>query len=206
MRVIVVDVDAFGVSLIRDLHAVFPLDEDRRALTSGPKQMIASLKAGASIALPRSTPASVSPAWSRDSGEAGQAQARQEDPVAARTRRPAAHGTKSTNALQSCSAAWFPERLVAAGVCVCRPGGDEQKVRQSVEVGEHERVDRVLFIGRERVALRAAARRARDVQSGSASVPPGRMKLLEHRQVRVQLVAELFKPIHGGLVDAEAVK
>ena len=58
VRVIVVDVDAFGVSLIRDLHAVFPSTKIV-ALTSGPKQMIASLKAGASIALPRSTPASV---------------------------------------------------------------------------------------------------------------------------------------------------
>ncbi|MGZ8793485.1 MAG: PASTA domain-containing protein, partial [Gaiellaceae bacterium] len=58
VRVIVVDVDAFGVSLIRDLHAVFPSTKIV-ALTSGPKHMAASLKAGASIALPRSTPASV---------------------------------------------------------------------------------------------------------------------------------------------------
>jgi DNA-binding NarL/FixJ family response regulator len=58
VRVIVVDVDAFGVSLIRDLHAVFPSTKIV-ALTSGPKQMVASLKAGAAIALPRSTPASV---------------------------------------------------------------------------------------------------------------------------------------------------
>ena len=58
VRVIVVDVDAFGVSLIRDLHAVFP-SMKIVALTSGPKQMVASLKAGASVALPRSTPASV---------------------------------------------------------------------------------------------------------------------------------------------------
>jgi hypothetical protein len=58
VRVIVVDVDAFGVSLIRDLHAVFPSTKIV-ALTSSPRQMVASLKAGASIALPRSTPASV---------------------------------------------------------------------------------------------------------------------------------------------------
>ncbi|MDQ2969246.1 MAG: Ig-like domain-containing protein, partial [Actinomycetota bacterium] len=58
VRVIVVDVDAFGLSLIRDLHAVFPSTKIV-ALTSGPKQMVASLKAGASIALPRSTPASI---------------------------------------------------------------------------------------------------------------------------------------------------
>jgi hypothetical protein len=58
VRVIVVDVDAFGVSLIRDLHAVFP-SMKIVALTSSPRQMIASLKAGAVIALPRATPASV---------------------------------------------------------------------------------------------------------------------------------------------------
>jgi DNA-binding NarL/FixJ family response regulator len=58
VRVIVVDVDAFGVSLIRDLHAVFP-SMKIVALTSSPKQMIASLKAGAVIALPLATPASV---------------------------------------------------------------------------------------------------------------------------------------------------
>jgi hypothetical protein len=57
VRIIVVDVDAFGVSLIRDLHAVFPSTKIV-ALTSGPRQMTASVKAGAAIALPRSTPAS----------------------------------------------------------------------------------------------------------------------------------------------------
>ena len=57
VRVILVDVDAFGVSLIRDLHTVFPSTKIV-ALTSSPKQMAASLKAGAAIALPRSTPAS----------------------------------------------------------------------------------------------------------------------------------------------------
>jgi hypothetical protein len=58
VRVIVVDVDAFGVSLISDLHAVFP-SAKIVALTSSPKQMATSLKAGAAIALPRSTPASI---------------------------------------------------------------------------------------------------------------------------------------------------
>jgi hypothetical protein len=58
VRVIVVDVDAFGVSLIRDLHTVFP-SMRIVALTSSPRQMTASLKTGASVALPRSTPASV---------------------------------------------------------------------------------------------------------------------------------------------------
>jgi hypothetical protein len=58
VRVIVVDVDAFGVSLISDLHAVFP-SAKIVALTSGPRQMATSLRAGAAIALPRSTPASL---------------------------------------------------------------------------------------------------------------------------------------------------
>ena len=58
VRVIVVDVDAFGVGLISDLHAVFPSTKIV-ALTSGPKQMIDSLKSGRFVALPRSTPAPV---------------------------------------------------------------------------------------------------------------------------------------------------
>ena len=55
VRVILVDVDAFGVALIRDLHTVFP-SLKIVALTSGPKQMATSLKAGAVVAIPRSTP------------------------------------------------------------------------------------------------------------------------------------------------------
>ncbi len=55
VRVILVDVDAFGVALIRDLHMVFP-SLKIVALTSGPKQMATSLKAGAVVAIPRSTP------------------------------------------------------------------------------------------------------------------------------------------------------
>ena len=47
VRVIVVDVDAFGVAFIRDLHTVFP-SMRIVALTSGPRQMIASLKTGVS--------------------------------------------------------------------------------------------------------------------------------------------------------------
>ena len=56
VHVIVVDVDQFGVGLISDLHAVFP-SAKLVALTSSPKQMVNSLRAGASIAFPRSTPA-----------------------------------------------------------------------------------------------------------------------------------------------------
>ena len=57
VHVIVVDVDQFGVGLISDLHAVFP-SAKLVALTSSPRLMVNSLRAGASIALPRSTPAS----------------------------------------------------------------------------------------------------------------------------------------------------
>ena len=56
VRVIVVDVNQFGVGMVRDLHAVFPAARIV-ALVLGPKQMAAALKAGAAIALPRSTPA-----------------------------------------------------------------------------------------------------------------------------------------------------
>jgi large repetitive protein len=55
VRVIVVDIDQFGVSLIRDLHTVFP-SVKIIGLTSRPKTMVAALRAGASVVLPRSTP------------------------------------------------------------------------------------------------------------------------------------------------------
>jgi hypothetical protein len=57
VQVIVVDVDEFGVGLISDLHAVFP-SAKLIAITSSPRLMVNSLRAGATIALPRSTPAS----------------------------------------------------------------------------------------------------------------------------------------------------
>jgi DNA-binding NarL/FixJ family response regulator len=55
VRVIVVDVDEFGVGMVRDLHTVFPTTKIV-ALAAGPKTMAAALKAGATIVLPRSTP------------------------------------------------------------------------------------------------------------------------------------------------------
>jgi DNA-binding NarL/FixJ family response regulator len=54
-RVIVVDVDEFGVAFVRDLHTVFPAAKIV-ALSSSPRTMARALKAGAVIALPRSTP------------------------------------------------------------------------------------------------------------------------------------------------------
>jgi hypothetical protein len=55
VRVVVVDVDEFGVSVVRDLHAVFPAVKIV-ALAAGPRTMALALKAGATIVLPRSTP------------------------------------------------------------------------------------------------------------------------------------------------------
>jgi hypothetical protein len=55
VRVLVVDVDEFGVGVVRDLHAVFP-SVKIVALAAGPKTMAAALKAGATVVLPRSTP------------------------------------------------------------------------------------------------------------------------------------------------------
>jgi hypothetical protein len=57
VRVVVVDVDEFGVSIVRDLHVVFP-SVKIVALAAGPKTMAAALKAGATVVLPRSTPPS----------------------------------------------------------------------------------------------------------------------------------------------------
>jgi DNA-binding NarL/FixJ family response regulator len=58
VRVIVIDVNDFGVGMVRELHAVFPALKIV-ALTSSPRQLAAALKAGASVALPPSTPASM---------------------------------------------------------------------------------------------------------------------------------------------------
>jgi hypothetical protein len=55
VRVIVVDVDEFGVQFIRDLHTVFP-SVRIVALSVSPRKLASALKAGAAIALPRSTP------------------------------------------------------------------------------------------------------------------------------------------------------
>ena len=52
---IVIDVDAFGLGLVRDLHTVFP-SVRIVALASTPRLLAGSLTAGAVIALPRATP------------------------------------------------------------------------------------------------------------------------------------------------------
>jgi hypothetical protein len=56
VRVIVVDVDEFGVGFVRDLHAVFP-SAKIVALSWSPRKMAASMRVGAALALPASTPA-----------------------------------------------------------------------------------------------------------------------------------------------------
>jgi hypothetical protein len=55
VQVMVVDVDQFGVGFVRDLHAVFP-GMKSVALSRDPKLLAAALKAGATVALPASTP------------------------------------------------------------------------------------------------------------------------------------------------------
>jgi hypothetical protein len=55
VQVIIVDVDQFGVGFVRDLHIVFP-SMKIVALSRDPKLLAAALKAGATVALPSSTP------------------------------------------------------------------------------------------------------------------------------------------------------
>jgi hypothetical protein len=55
VRVIVVDVDEFGVGFVQDLHTIFP-SVRIVALSASPRMLARALKAGASIVLPRSTP------------------------------------------------------------------------------------------------------------------------------------------------------
>jgi hypothetical protein len=55
VQVMIVDVDQFGVGFVRDLHMVFP-SMKIVALSRDPKLLAAALKAGATVALPSSTP------------------------------------------------------------------------------------------------------------------------------------------------------
>jgi Bacterial Ig domain/Bacterial Ig-like domain len=57
VRVIVLDANQFGAAFIRDLHTVFP-SVRIVALASPPRAMAMALRAGAAVALPRSTPPS----------------------------------------------------------------------------------------------------------------------------------------------------
>jgi DNA-binding NarL/FixJ family response regulator len=57
VRVIVLDMNQVGAPFIRDLHTVFP-SVKIVALASTPRAMATALRAGAAIALPRSTPPS----------------------------------------------------------------------------------------------------------------------------------------------------
>jgi DNA-binding NarL/FixJ family response regulator len=55
VEVIVVDVDRYGLQLIRDLRLVFPTVRIL-GLTNDPRRLVQAVRAGATIAVPRSTP------------------------------------------------------------------------------------------------------------------------------------------------------
>jgi hypothetical protein len=55
VQVVLVDVDRFGLQLVRDLRLVFPSIRII-ALTNDPRRLAQSVRAGATIAVPRSTP------------------------------------------------------------------------------------------------------------------------------------------------------
>ena len=98
-----------------------------------------------------------------------------------------------------------PEWFVPAGLGVRGAGGDEEEVGEPVEVGEHERVDPVLLVRDERVALGSAARRARDVQARGCLRAARQDEALEHGQIGVELVAPLLEPIDRTLFDTQPV-
>ena len=52
---VVVDVDRYGLELVRDLRTVFPTLRII-ALTNDPRRLAQSVRAGAAVAVPRSTP------------------------------------------------------------------------------------------------------------------------------------------------------
>jgi DNA-binding NarL/FixJ family response regulator len=55
VQVVLVDVDRFGLQLVRDLRFVFPSIK-LLALTNDPRRLAQSVRAGATLAVPRSTP------------------------------------------------------------------------------------------------------------------------------------------------------
>ena len=55
-RVVVVNVDQFGVGFVRELRTVFP-NVKIVALSNHPRVLVRAMKAGATVALPLSTPA-----------------------------------------------------------------------------------------------------------------------------------------------------
>jgi len=55
VQVIVVDADRYGIDLVRDLHVVFPSIRII-ALTNDPRRLAHAVRAGATIAVPRTTP------------------------------------------------------------------------------------------------------------------------------------------------------
>jgi hypothetical protein len=55
VRVLVIDVDRYGVELVRDLRTVFP-SVAIIALTNDPRRLAQSVRAGATIAVPATTP------------------------------------------------------------------------------------------------------------------------------------------------------
>jgi hypothetical protein len=54
--VIVIDADQYTLSMIHDLHTVFPMIKVI-ALSNDPQRLAAAVRAGASVGLPKSTPA-----------------------------------------------------------------------------------------------------------------------------------------------------
>src|SRR5207237_3808263 len=139
------------------------------------------------------TPSATRPPYPKAAGEAEQpCEARA---AAAAERRPPALAVRPE------SARGFPERFVTTRVGIGGPRCDEQEVRQPVEVGDHEGIDPIRLVGRERVALGTTACRPRDVETSGRLGPAGKDEALEHRQLGVELVAKLFESVDGGLVD-----
>jgi hypothetical protein len=56
VQVVVVDADQYGLGFVHDLRTVFP-SVKLVAITDDPRKLAAAIKAGATVALPRSTPA-----------------------------------------------------------------------------------------------------------------------------------------------------
>ena len=73
------------------------------------------------------------------------------------------------------------------------PRGDEQIIRQAIEIGKHFGIDRALAVGGDAGALGPPHRRPRDMERRRRRMSAGQHEAGERRQIGIECVDRLFK-------------
>src|SRR5207237_6611669 len=97
----------------------------------------------------------------------------------------------------------LPEELLLAAMAADPTREDEEQVGEPVQVGERPLADVLLPHETERVALRAPADRARDVEERAHRTAAGQDERLERREVLLTVVERLLERFHLAGADAE---